>query len=114
LSFKAENVHHRYIHAISLKKYCTKTKIYDVHLRLRLILQTRVTYAVFVARQGYQRSFCDGLEMKFTSTLGWIQQLVRRKKLRKALPFAILSVSDCKRLDTSLYFIITNTQSLKL
>jgi len=53
---------------------CTKTKIYDVHSKLRLILQSRVKYAAFVACQSYQRTFRDCLEMKFTSTLGVIQQ----------------------------------------
>jgi len=35
-------------------------------------------------------------------------KLVRQKQLRKALLLVLLSVSDCKRLDTSLYFIIIN------
>jgi len=33
---------------------------------------------------------------------------VRRKQLRKALFLVLISVSDYKRLDTSLYFIINN------
>jgi len=32
-----------------------KTKICDVHLRIQLMLQTRVRYTLFVARQSYQR-----------------------------------------------------------
>ena len=35
-------------------------------------------------------------------------KLVRQKHLRKALLLVLLSVSDYKHLDTSLYFIITN------
>jgi len=38
------------------------------------MLQTRGNYTVFVASQRCQRNFCDGLEMKFTSPLGGIQQ----------------------------------------
>jgi len=39
------------------------------------MLQTTVSFTVFVARQSYRRGiFCDGLEMKFTSPLGRIQQ----------------------------------------
>ena len=38
------------------------------------MLQTRASYTVFVARQNYQRKFCDGLEIKFSSPLGDIQQ----------------------------------------
>jgi len=49
------------------------------------MLLTRVSYTLFVVRQSYQRNFCDGLEMKFRSPLGGIQQLVHQKQLRKAL-----------------------------
>ena len=35
-------------------------------------------------------------------------KLVRQKQLRKALLFVLLSVSDNKHLDISLYFIIIN------
>jgi len=35
-------------------------------------------------------------------------KLVRQKHLRKVLLLVLLSVSDCKHLDTSLCFIITN------
>jgi len=52
-----------------------------------------------------ERNFCDGLEIKFTSPLGEIQQ-VGLKQQRKALLLVLLSVSDHKRLDTSSYFII--------
>ena len=42
-------------------------------------------------------------------------KLVRQKHLRKALLLVLLSVSDYKHLDTSLYFIITNLHTeLKL
>jgi len=36
---------------------CTKTKIYDVISRLRLMLQTTVSYTVFVARQSYNQGY---------------------------------------------------------
>jgi len=55
----------------------------------------------------FRGAFCDGLEMKFTSPLGGIHQTVRQKQLRKALLLVLLSVSDCRRLDTRLYFIIS-------
>jgi len=48
--------------------------MYCVRLRLRLMLQTRARYTVFVARQIYERNFCDGLEIKFTSPSSEIQQ----------------------------------------
>jgi len=35
----------------------SKTKIYNVQLRLLLMLQTMVSYTVSVARQSYQRGF---------------------------------------------------------
>jgi len=57
-------------------------------LRLRLMLQTRVRYTVFVARQRYQSEFCHGLEMKLTSPLGRIQQA-------DALETAAKSVTPC-------------------
>ena len=38
------------------------------------MLQTRTKYTVFVARQSYQKKFFDWLEIKFTSSLGEIQQ----------------------------------------
>jgi len=42
-------------------------------------------------------------------------KLVRQKQLRKAFLLVLLSVSDYKRLDTSLYFIFTNLHAeLKL
>jgi len=44
------------MHAFSFEN-CTKTKIYDVHLRLQPMLQSRVKYTIFVARQSYQRTF---------------------------------------------------------
>jgi len=47
--------------------------------------------------------------MKLTSPLGGIQQImVRQKQLQKVLLFVLFSVSDYKRLDTRLYFIIIN------
>ena len=47
--------------------------------------------------------------MKLTSPLGGIQQImVRQKQLQKALFLVLFSVSDYKRLDTRLDFIIIN------
>jgi len=46
--------------------------------------------------------------MKFTSPLGDIQQAGTPGTPAKSLLFVLLLVCDCKHLDTSLYFIITN------
>jgi len=55
-----------------------------------------------------ERNFCDGIEMKFTPPLGDIQQAGGPETPAKSVAPVFLSVSDCKHLDTSLYFIITN------
>jgi len=62
-------------------------------LRLQLMLQTRVSYTVFVARQRYQK-FWDGRTMKFTSPLGGIQQTQTG-----ALETAAKSVTPCFAFD---------------
>jgi len=46
--------------------------------------------------------------MKFTSPLGDIQQAGAPETPAKSVTPCLLSVSDYKHLDTSLYFIITN------
>ena len=72
----------------------------DVHLLVRLWYHVRVI----------REDFCDGLEIKFISPLGWIQQAGASETAAKsATPcFTVLSVSDSKSLGTSLYFISTN------
>jgi len=55
-----------------------------------------------------ERNFRDGLEMKYTSRLGWIQQPVASSTVAKAWLLVLISVSDYWRLSTSLYFISTN------
>jgi len=52
--------------------------------------------------------FCDGLEMKFISPLGGIQQIGTSETAAKTLHLVFVSVSDCKRLETRLYFNIIN------
>jgi len=55
-------------------------------------------------------NFCHGLEMKFISPLGWIQQAGASETAAKSATscFTVLSVSDHKSLGRSLYFISTN------
>jgi len=65
-------------------------------VKLRLMLQSRAEYAVFIGCQSYQRNFCDGLEMKFTSPLGGIQQAGAAKQLERAFLLVLLPVSDYK------------------
>ena len=56
------------------------------------------------------KNFCDGLEMKFASPSDGIQQAGAPETAAKSvrLILVLLSVSDYKRVDTSLYFTITN------
>jgi len=78
-------------------------------VRLGLIPQTRVRYTVFVARQRYQRGI-------FALVLKWVFITIRwdtaswcaRNSCEQGYSLFLLSVSDHKCLDTSLYFIITN------
>ena len=72
------------------------------------MLQMTVSYTVFVARQIYRRGICDGLEIQFTSPLGGIQEPGAPETSAKSVALCSLSVSDYKRVYTSLYFIITN------
>jgi len=51
-----------------------------------------------------ERNFCDGLEMKFAPPLGGIS-------CEKRYFLFLLAVSDYKRLDKSLYLIITNVHT---
>ena len=84
-------------------------KIYDLHLVLWLMLETRVRCTTIVApgiRE--ERNFCDGLEIMFTSLLGEIQQAGASETAGKSVTPCFTLVSDYKRLDTMSYFIITN------
>ena len=60
-----------------------------------------------------ERNFCDGIEMKFTPPLGDIQQAGGPETPAKSVAPVFLSVSDCKHLDTRLYFIIINFHKVK-
>jgi len=57
------------------------------------------------------KNFCDGLEMKFASPSDGIQQAGAPETAAKSvrLILVLLSVSDYKRVDKSLYFIITTS-----
>jgi len=69
-------------------------------LKLRLMLQSRAKYTVFVVCQSYQRNFCDGLEMKLTPPLDRIQhagETAGKETAEKALLLILLPVSDYKR-----------------
>jgi len=67
-----------------------------------------LTKQFFTRRQGNSpaNSFLLAGKVKITSS-GY-SKLVRQKQLRKALLLVLLSVSDYKRVYTTLYFIITN------
>jgi len=49
-------------------------KIYNIHSWLRLTLQARISYICSTPAGLAERNSCDGLEMKFASPLGGIQQ----------------------------------------
>jgi len=98
-------VHHRYL---ALKQY---KKIYDLHLRLRLMLETRVRCTAFVAHQIYQRVekiLRWAWNYTFTSLLDEIQQAGASERIGKSVTSCFTLVSDYKRLDTRSYLIITN------
>jgi len=60
-------------------------------------------------------NFCDGLEKKFASPSDGIQQAGPPETAAKRVTPCLLSVRDYKRVNTSLYFIITtSTRSLSL
>jgi len=60
-------------------------------------------------------NFCDALEKKFASPSDGIQQAGAPETAAKSVTPCLLSVSDYKRVYTSLYFIITtSTRSLNL
>jgi len=46
------NVYHRYIRAFTLVENCTKTKIYDVHLKLQLVLPSKAKDTAVVLNRG--------------------------------------------------------------
>jgi len=75
------------------------------------MLETRVKYTVFVAGQSYHRGekFLQwAWNYKFTSLLGEIKQAGASETAGKSVTPCFTLVSDHKRLDTSLYFMITN------
>ena len=89
----------------------TVRKIYDFHFRLWLMLETRVRCTAFVARRSYQRGekfLRWAWNHKFTSLLGEIQQAGASETAGKSVTPCFTLVSDYKRLDAMLYFIITN------
>ena len=93
----------------SLFSFKTVQKIYDLHLRLRLMLETRVRCTAFVARQSYQRGekFLQwAWNYKFTSLSGEIQQAGASETAGKNVSPCFTLVSDYKRLDTRSYFIM--------
>jgi len=63
------------------------------------MLETMVRCTAFVARQSYQRgdNFCDGLEIRFPSLLGEIQQTGASETARKSVIPCFTLVSDYKR-----------------
>ena len=88
----------------------TVQKIYDLHLRLWLKLETRVRYITFVARQSYksgEKFLRWAWNYNFTSLLGEMQQAGSSGTAGKSVTCFTL-VSDYKQLDTMPYFIITN------
>jgi len=58
-----------------------------------------------------KRNFCDGLEIKFTSPQGQIQQAGASEAAEKSVIPCFTLVIDYKRLDTRLYFIITSSHT---
>jgi len=47
-----QNVYHRYIRAFTVDENCTKTKIYDVHLKLQLMLTSTAKDTAVVLNRG--------------------------------------------------------------
>jgi len=89
----------------------TVQKIYDLHLRLRLTLETRVRCTAFVERRSYQRGekvLWWAWNYKFTSLLGDIQQAGASETAGESVAPCSTLVTDEKRLDTRSYFIINN------
>ena len=75
---------------------------------IQLMLQTRISNIVLVARQSNQR-YIFAMGVKWILHRLWqVTPMVRQKHLRKVLLPVLLSISDYKRLHTSLYFIVTN------
>jgi len=58
-----------------------------------------------------ERNFCDGLETKFTSQLGGIQQASAPETNAKSVTPCFAFGSDYKHVYISLYIIITNFQT---
>jgi len=68
-------------------------------------------YSIFSMPELSAKTFCDGLEMKFASPSDGIQEAGAPETAAKSvrLILVLLSVSDYKRVDKSLYFIITTS-----
>jgi len=94
----------------SLFSFETVQKIYDLHLRLWLMLEKRVRCTEFVARRSHQREkfLRWAWNYKFTLLLGEIRQAGASETAGKRVTPCFTLVSDYKRLDTMSYFIITN------
>jgi len=54
-------------------------------IRLRLMLQTRISYTLFVARQLYQRGICNGQNGVYITPLGGIQQTYASETAAKSV-----------------------------
>jgi len=90
-------------------KNCTKIKIYIVHLRLRLMLQTRIscssTYSTPAISERFLRWFSNEVYITITwDAASWCARNSSENRYFLYLP----AVRDYKRLDTSWCFIITN------
>jgi len=95
----------------ALFSFETVKKVYDLHLRLWLMLETRVRCTAFVAHRSYQRGekfLRWAWNYKFTSLLREIQQAGASETAGKSVTPCFTLVSGYKRLDTMSYFIFTN------
>ena len=70
--------------------------------------RTLWTPCIYTTAELSERNFRNGFEMKLTSPLCGTQQTGVLETAAKSVTSFLLAVNDCKRLDASLYFIITN------
>ena len=81
------------------QRFCCCSK--NVRCVVSLTLETRIGYNCNT--HCYQREICDGLEIKLTWPLSWIQQAGAPNAAAKSLtPIVLLAVIDYKRSGTSL------------
>jgi len=68
-------------------------------------------YSIFSMPEFSEKNFCDGLEMEFASPSDGTQHAGAPETAAKSvrLILILLSVGDYKRVDKSLYFIITTS-----